>query len=806
MRPLSILLLSIASFASSAQPCYVWLYDPSGLNTNPGQDSLSSAACALRAVLPEEFQSQFKVLDFGFYLHQERFQEGFTGPFEQKIQAIAAMSPYFLAFGRQIDQKGICTKFWVELKLPSSGRFSCMSEMERRLLNAKAQAVANRIYSDLGATPAMYAQAETGTMDTLKNRIEHIINCCYAKSDECNQCLGFEDNDQLFQAEGFDFSPVSVQESNTAFALFDEQIVKNYACQNYLVLLPGQTKTIGQLIGDFLENEVDDGETAMIIVTTEANFCNQSVPCSQLDYGAIRSQFQSSTARRKKWLHLYDTGNSPADGLYTLKDETGDPDKLEAMCVVFRAHEQNPSGWIRIRKDGVALQEISGDQHTLAWSKTPEGDVLKKPAAYVSGNIARISAAFRVEGSDKQCPDPFPINAGKSTHFARGTCENLDGVSLPIAQLQIRKGIYYYPASSLHQGGAPFIFTPKQVRYFEHFRIKWEVASSAEGPWKEAGVSEHRLYVTRNKPINSQPVFYTCLHTGCKSANQNTDETEIVKTVYKEFKTLCIKKAEDESSDCLTYWKTSNAQFNELPQFLENNDASCGTWYSFMADILKIQGIMSLPIDIRIVGYNPVGLNNYLLKINQKFGALLFQESWINNHNLIPVDGGNLFTFSTPNLNVLVVHGQRNGASLNVPFRFFVKNWNLPVTKQFYADKLITQAPTVEIGEAVIPSTKLSGVNGQGDIPPILSHFNDHSILCFPASIPEGRYFDPSYGSGPINGFPDKLSRAEQILNGFGPLLIYFPHNPEENRQFILYQEDVFSSSNTNDILKFNGQ
>lgn len=807
MRRSLILLFLVASFASFSQPCYVRLSDPSGLNTDPGQDSLSSAACALRAILPEEFQSQFKVFDFGFYLHHERFQEGFAGPFEQKIQAITALSPWFLAFGRQIDQGGACTKFWVELKLPVSGRFSCMSEMERTLLKAKAQSVVNQIYSELGGTPAVYARAEAETMDTLKSRIAHIIDCCYARSEDCNQCLNFEDNDQLFQNTGFDFQQVTAQESNTPFDPFDEAVVRNYACQNYSINLQGETKTINHLIGEFLENEVDNGETALIIVTTEANFCNQSGPCDQLDYGAIRSQFQSSTARRKKWLHLYDTGNSPADGLYIMKAETGDPDKLELMCVVFRKPEQNPEGWIRIKEDGVDAEEISGEHYTLAWSKPAGGaDADKKPVAYASGAIAQVSAAFRVEGSDKQCPDPFPGNTGESQRFARGVCEDLLGVTLPVMPLRLRKGIYYFPATSLHMGNAPYFFPPRQVRHFENFRIRWEVANTAEGPWEDAGVSEHRLYVTRNKPKNDQPVFYTCLHTGCKSADQITDEMEVVKAVYEEFKSLCIKKVDDESGPCLTYWKTSNAQFNELEQFLQNGDASCGTWYLFMADILKTQGIQSLLVDIRTVGYSALGLNNYLPKINQEFGPQLFPESWINDHNLIPVDEGNLFTFSPSNLNKLVVHGQYTGAALKVPFRFFVKHWNLPATKRFYADRLSSEEPTVQIGNAVIPSAKQSGINGQGNIPPVLSHFSDHSIMCYPDSISVGRYFDPSYGSGPEDGFADKISWAEQSLNGVGPLLIYFPANPESERQFIIYHEEALNPSNINNFIKFNGQ
>ena len=61
------LLLCAAPLA--AQPCYIQLGDATGVPLPPAQlAELEAAACELRAAFPAEFQNDFAVYDFGFYL------------------------------------------------------------------------------------------------------------------------------------------------------------------------------------------------------------------------------------------------------------------------------------------------------------------------------------------------------------------------------------------------------------------------------------------------------------------------------------------------------------------------------------------------------------------------------------------------------------------------------------------------------------------------------------------------------------------------------------------------------------------
>jgi len=138
-----------------AQDCYIRLADPSGLNTDAYQADLEAAACELVAASPQEFQNDFKVYDFGFYLHNGVMQGGYPALFTEKVAEIAQMSDYYLIFGKQTDVDGVYTRIWVDLKLPQDS-ISCFAN----------RATLNQILnSDINLNN--YAQREIEVMETL---------------------------------------------------------------------------------------------------------------------------------------------------------------------------------------------------------------------------------------------------------------------------------------------------------------------------------------------------------------------------------------------------------------------------------------------------------------------------------------------------------------------------------------------------------------------------------------------------------------------------------------------------------------
>jgi hypothetical protein len=152
------LLLCAAPLA--AQPCYIQLGDATGLPLPPAQlAELEAAACELRDAFPVEFQSDFAVYDFGFYLHQERYEGGVPGVFQAKVAEVEGLSSYYFLIGRAIKTQGFLD-FYIELKLPENSEDSCYKGelyMKNQILKSL----------NLNFTPDLYVQKEQQAMLSL---------------------------------------------------------------------------------------------------------------------------------------------------------------------------------------------------------------------------------------------------------------------------------------------------------------------------------------------------------------------------------------------------------------------------------------------------------------------------------------------------------------------------------------------------------------------------------------------------------------------------------------------------------------
>jgi hypothetical protein len=115
-KALTLVLFIVLANIGQTQNCYEVIADMSGFDTSPYQNDLETIACELKNAFPVEFQDQFKVYDFGFYSQNEFMQGGFQAVWDKVVSEIP--TDYYLIFGKQSDQTGIYTKFWVDIKLP----------------------------------------------------------------------------------------------------------------------------------------------------------------------------------------------------------------------------------------------------------------------------------------------------------------------------------------------------------------------------------------------------------------------------------------------------------------------------------------------------------------------------------------------------------------------------------------------------------------------------------------------------------------------------------------------------------------
>jgi hypothetical protein len=182
-------LISLFFAQHSQAQCYVRLEDASGFKTDSYQANLQSTAGNLCQIFDTTgFSGQFKVYDFGFYLHQENTTGGYPEPFEQKIAQVQSSSPYYLLFGKQTDRSGIYTRFWVDLKLPDTGRYSCLLPISRQALHLRIEEIANETYNSLNQNADSYSIVEQQVMDSLFLRISEIVNCCLPQNRSASGC------------------------------------------------------------------------------------------------------------------------------------------------------------------------------------------------------------------------------------------------------------------------------------------------------------------------------------------------------------------------------------------------------------------------------------------------------------------------------------------------------------------------------------------------------------------------------------------------------------------------------------------
>jgi len=210
----------ISGLQAQQDSCYVRLEDASGYTPTSEQVAkLEAAAAELCAVFDSAgFAGQFKVYDFGFYLHQEVTDGGYPEPFAKKIQEVQDSSPYYLLFGKQTDGGGVYTRFWVDLKLPDSNSFSCLDTAGRTMISLGIDLKVNTQYTNSKKLPYFFHEAEITGMKRLEVEVVKLIECCYyskgATSCE-NPCLTPEEIRIYFENNKFNSVPISIINSSS---------------------------------------------------------------------------------------------------------------------------------------------------------------------------------------------------------------------------------------------------------------------------------------------------------------------------------------------------------------------------------------------------------------------------------------------------------------------------------------------------------------------------------------------------------------------------------------------------------------
>ena len=145
LRALAFFCISIISYTLSSQN-YVRLFDATGIDPTEEEEVLIDAALIESvSILPNNLQTSFKVFDTGFYLHSESMVGGIDAVWEKVKDDVASDSgnSFYLIFGRENSIDGANSKIRVELKLPSTTLFECLTEEKRNNVEKKPNITAS---------------------------------------------------------------------------------------------------------------------------------------------------------------------------------------------------------------------------------------------------------------------------------------------------------------------------------------------------------------------------------------------------------------------------------------------------------------------------------------------------------------------------------------------------------------------------------------------------------------------------------------------------------------------------------------
>ncbi|TVR86944.1 MAG: hypothetical protein EA411_09110, partial [Saprospirales bacterium] len=188
-----------------SQSAFVQLPDATGYAHNTPQhllDSLKSASTALQSALPQTYQSDFAVYDLGFYSHHTSMDGGIPEVISEAI-ANHITTPYYLLFGREMDDQGDLKQVWVEVELPEGGDLNCWTETNWVLSQKSVEYFVDSLVNEAGSKNILPAELLQMSVEKVKDIVESIKDCCISGDPLCAECPNPEDILQYYRGEGY---------------------------------------------------------------------------------------------------------------------------------------------------------------------------------------------------------------------------------------------------------------------------------------------------------------------------------------------------------------------------------------------------------------------------------------------------------------------------------------------------------------------------------------------------------------------------------------------------------------------------
>lgn len=254
---LFILVILLLNVFTAVGQSYITLGNFMGTDISQYEMDLNEKAEELIALLPSEYQDSFKVYSFEYYLHDNDIINGKSNIWSKLEQNIQINSKYHLIFGRVSSSNRLYSSIVLKLNLPPALSLSqCFTEIYRSSLE-------NTLYTNLNQfnfsnNLSEYFRGEISTMNVLKSKLDHIINCCNVRAEEgsCSYCF-YEIDDAIasLNNSGY-FDLKKLFENLYGIQLNVELNSKTYTdiSSNFEIILINSDNNIEYHLTDELEN------------------------------------------------------------------------------------------------------------------------------------------------------------------------------------------------------------------------------------------------------------------------------------------------------------------------------------------------------------------------------------------------------------------------------------------------------------------------------------------------------------------------------------------------------------------------
>lgn len=242
-----------------------------------------------------------------------------------KLEA-EAESDYYLLIAKQSSPEGIYTKFWVDIKLPETEEFVCLTESFRPLITEKVRQKIEESYIQNGRSHYFYPQAEIAGMQELKRIVNNIKN---------GQCCDFEADEILEVLNGTGFVGYPCVISGQLGARPGQGQNRSVTITDYAELdfeMNGIEINSNQVLSDLLSSLSGQGNG---YITKNENFCDNN------KFDEVRDSYEANLDDYDIWYHIWDNPNEGEDDIVFIKSEKFDEIQSEVNVTSLPVNDGN---------------------------------------------------------------------------------------------------------------------------------------------------------------------------------------------------------------------------------------------------------------------------------------------------------------------------------------------------------------------------------------------------------------------------------------------------------------------------------